>query len=259
MVHTPQNIIDNTTLACISMAEHPNTPVEEARTAALKVFQRLRSKGISLPEILARKAPSTIVPDQPLTVLMTEKLQHLAEIKDLKTKVAGLRAKIAAQSEKIATLSQNVVVAKNESRELRGALKSTNAKVSDAVASARKASKAEMAAMKAELKSARAQAAKDKAELAAERAKPAPISADDLATLEDAARDQQSRIATLLDKLAKDVAAPSAAPAPAAPPGTSKRSQGAHKAWATRRAKAAAAARTAAPAPKARKAPRTGS
>ncbi|MGO9432464.1 hypothetical protein [Rhodoblastus sp.] len=256
MVQTQQIIMDSATIACIAMAEHPNTPVEEARTAALKVFQRLRSQGISLPEILARKAPTTITPDQPLTVLMTEKLQHLAEIKDLKTKVAGLRAKVE-------TLSQNLVVAKNEARELRDASKSVNAKVSNAVASALKASKAEMAEMRAELKSVRAQAADDRAELAAERAKPAPISADDLATLEDAARDQQSRIATLLDKLAKDVAAPGAAPAPntpasapVAPASLSKRSQGAHKAWATRRAKAAA---TAAAAPKARKAPRTGS
>ena len=152
----------------------------------------------------------------------------------------------------VASLSKKVVVAKDEARDLWDASKSVKAKLSDSVASALKASKAEIAARKAELN--------------AERAKRAPMSAEDLAALEKVARDQEA-IATLTEALAEAVPAPGAAPAPhtpafapAAPASSSKRSHGAHKAWATRRANAAASAHTAAPAvPKARKAPRTGS
>jgi hypothetical protein len=139
----------------------------------------------------------------------------------------------------VSSLSKKVVVAKDEARDLWDASKSVRAKVSDSVASALKASKAEIAAMNAEL---------------AERAKPAPMSAEDLVALEKVARDREAEIATLTEAPAKAVPAPGAAPAPntpasapAAPASISKRSQGAHKAWATRRAKAAGGAATAAP------------
>jgi hypothetical protein len=250
----PAKLMDSVTLGCIALAERSTTPINEANVAALKVFQRLRTQGISLTDRLAQNAASqTIVADQPSSILMVQKLQLTAEVKDLKAIVVTLRDKISSHN-------QNLGVAKEEIRQLRVANKTAEAKVSAAVASALKASKAEIET-KAELKSVRAEAAADQAALDAERAKPALISADDLAALKKEAREQQAEITALKEALAKAEVQPAAhtphSPdsVPPAPASISKRSQAALKAWITRRANSAAQTVAPAPAPeKARKA-----